>query len=143
MSSRARVLHVLKHFRPTFTGEGIFTERLSPAMERLAPDVEHEVLAVSGVESPFTRVVNDPFVPVRSEGFRACRIEIDRSIGRVTWTVDGHIVHEAISLEGLPDSVHIGYGFFTLVPVGSGQGSCHGQGGHASWRSFNYAVGEA
>src|SRR5271165_7122225 len=43
--ARARVLHVLKRFRPEFTGEGVFTERLTPVMNMIAPDVEHEMLA--------------------------------------------------------------------------------------------------
>ena len=42
---RARVLHVLKHFRPTFTGMGIFVERVTPVMDMLAPEVEHDMLA--------------------------------------------------------------------------------------------------
>jgi hypothetical protein len=53
MQPRFRVLHVLKHFRPSFTGEGIFTERLVPVMDRLAPDVWHDVLAV-GTPRPQT-----------------------------------------------------------------------------------------
>ena len=64
-ADKTRVLHILKHFRPTFTGEGIFTERLTPAMDVLAPDVEHEVLAVATpdpaewcpVHAAFRRVV--------------------------------------------------------------------------------------
>lgn len=38
-----RVLHVFKYFRPDFTGEGIFLERLAPVFQRLRPDVVHEV----------------------------------------------------------------------------------------------------
>ena len=41
---RRRVLHVLKYYRPDFTGEGVFLERSSAAMQVLAPDVEHDVL---------------------------------------------------------------------------------------------------
>ena len=39
-----RVLHVLKYYRPAFTGEGVFLERSSAVMQELAPDVEHELL---------------------------------------------------------------------------------------------------
>lgn len=42
-----RVLHVYKHFRPTFTGEGVFLERLVPVMAELRPDVAHEVLVTT------------------------------------------------------------------------------------------------
>lgn len=40
----SRVLHVFKHFRPRFAGEGVFVERLAPIFARLRPDVGHEVL---------------------------------------------------------------------------------------------------
>ncbi|MBX9699213.1 MAG: hypothetical protein K2X74_07235, partial [Acetobacteraceae bacterium] len=39
-----RILHVLKYYRPDFTGEGIFLERSSAVMQELAPEVEHELL---------------------------------------------------------------------------------------------------
>ncbi|WP_207537002.1 glycosyltransferase [Sabulicella rubraurantiaca] len=39
-----RVLHVLKLFRPDFTGEGVFLERCSAVMREIAPGVEHELL---------------------------------------------------------------------------------------------------
>lgn len=39
-----RVLHVLKYYRPAFTGEGVFLERSSAVMQELARDVEHELL---------------------------------------------------------------------------------------------------
>jgi glycosyltransferase involved in cell wall biosynthesis len=40
----SRVLHVLKYYRPAFTGEGVFLERSSAVMQELAPEVEHELL---------------------------------------------------------------------------------------------------
>jgi glycosyltransferase involved in cell wall biosynthesis len=49
--SRARILHVFKYFRPQFTGEGIFTERLAREFARLRPDVVHEV-AVTTTPDP-------------------------------------------------------------------------------------------
>ncbi len=39
-----RVLHVLKYYRPAFTGEGVFLERSSAVMHELAPEVVHELL---------------------------------------------------------------------------------------------------
>jgi glycosyltransferase involved in cell wall biosynthesis len=39
-----RVLHVLKYYRPAFTGEGVFLERSSAVMQEIAPEVEHELL---------------------------------------------------------------------------------------------------
>lgn len=39
-----RVLHVLKYYRPAFTGEGVFLERSSAVMQEIAPTVEHELL---------------------------------------------------------------------------------------------------
>lgn len=39
-----RVLHVLKYYRPAFTGEGVFLERSSAVMQELAGEVEHELL---------------------------------------------------------------------------------------------------
>ncbi len=44
--SRLRILHVNKLFRPDYTGEGIFVERLTPSMDILDKDTQHDVLAV-------------------------------------------------------------------------------------------------
>lgn len=44
MIRRARVLHVLKIFRPDFTGEGVFLERSSAMMGALDPSIEHDLL---------------------------------------------------------------------------------------------------
>jgi glycosyltransferase involved in cell wall biosynthesis len=49
--SQARVLHVFKYFRPQFTGEGIFVERLAHAFAHLRPDVAHDV-AVTATRGP-------------------------------------------------------------------------------------------
>jgi glycosyltransferase involved in cell wall biosynthesis len=43
-SSRRRVLHVLKYYRPAFTGEGVFLERSSAVMQEIAPGVAHDLL---------------------------------------------------------------------------------------------------
>ncbi|MBI0537863.1 glycosyltransferase [Roseomonas sp. KE2513] len=40
----SRVLHVLKYYRPAFTGEGVFLERSSAVMQEVAPDVGHDLL---------------------------------------------------------------------------------------------------
>ena len=56
--SRARVLHVFKYFRPQFTGEGIFTERLAHAFAHLRPDVAHDV-AVTTTRAPAGTVPPD------------------------------------------------------------------------------------
>lgn len=104
---------------------------------------EQEVLAAPGQENPFTRVIEDPFFFSRagspaSPDFRRCEIEIDRSRGQVVWMIDGRVLHEAAGLTGLPEEVHMGFGMFTLLPIGEGEGSCYGQGGRASWRNFEY-----
>jgi glycosyltransferase involved in cell wall biosynthesis len=44
MRPPARVLHVLKYYRPQFSGEGVFMERCTSFMQMLAPEVEHELL---------------------------------------------------------------------------------------------------
>jgi glycosyltransferase involved in cell wall biosynthesis len=49
--TQARVLHVFKYFRPRFTGEGIFVERLAPVFGRLRPDVVHDI-AVTDTPRP-------------------------------------------------------------------------------------------
>jgi glycosyltransferase involved in cell wall biosynthesis len=41
---QVRILHVFRFFRPKFTGEGIFLERLAPHFGRARPDVIHDVL---------------------------------------------------------------------------------------------------
>lgn len=58
-----RVLHVLKYYRPHFTGEGVFLERSSAVMQELARNVTHELLvthtprpAASGWCSTLARV---------------------------------------------------------------------------------------
>lgn len=45
-----RVLHVLKYYRPAFTGEGVFLERSSAVMQEIAPDVEHDLLVTHTTE---------------------------------------------------------------------------------------------
>ncbi|MGZ9158547.1 MAG: glycosyltransferase [Nitrospira sp.] len=40
-----RVLHILKFFRPQFTGEGVFIERMSPVLDVLRRDTRHDMLA--------------------------------------------------------------------------------------------------
>jgi glycosyltransferase involved in cell wall biosynthesis len=44
MTPPRRVLHVLKLYRPEFTGEGVFLERSLPALQEIAPGVAHELL---------------------------------------------------------------------------------------------------
>ena len=98
---------------------------------------ELEVLALPGQPDPFTRVVHDPFLPTDdAQGdFRFCCIEFEPAAGRVTWSADGRVLHEARGVT-LPESVGIGFGFFTLLPVSLGEDSCQGHGGRASWRNF-------
>ncbi|HEY6431293.1 MAG TPA: glycosyltransferase [Acetobacteraceae bacterium] len=52
MSRPARVLHVLKYYRPRFTGEGAFMERCTGFMQVLAPDVQHDLLVTVTPEPP-------------------------------------------------------------------------------------------
>ena len=40
----SRILHVLKYYRPAFTGEGVFLERCSAVMQEVAPGTTHELL---------------------------------------------------------------------------------------------------
>lgn len=105
---------------------------------------EQEVLEGPGQENPFTRVIEDPFFFSRAAStpdpdLRRCSIEIDRSRGQVIWKIDDEVLHVAAGLTGLPDEVHMAFGMFTLLPIGEGS-SCHGQGGHASWRNFKYSL---
>ena len=44
MTSPRRVLHVLKYYRPDFTGEGVFLERSSAVMQEVARGVTHDLL---------------------------------------------------------------------------------------------------
>ena len=50
MPRRARVLHVLKYYRPAFTGEGVFMERCSGFMQTAAPEIEHDLLVTATPE---------------------------------------------------------------------------------------------
>jgi glycosyltransferase involved in cell wall biosynthesis len=43
-------LHLLKYYRPQFTGEGLFMERCTGFMQMLAPEVEHELLVTTTPE---------------------------------------------------------------------------------------------
>jgi hypothetical protein len=95
-----------------------------------------------GQADPFTRMVEDPFLFGRAGSrpdpdFRHCSIEIDRSRGTVIWKIDDDVLHVAAGLIGLREEVHLGFGIFTLVPLGAGESSNHGQGARASWRNSN------
>ncbi len=50
MARPFRVLHYFKTYRPTFTGEGVFLERCSKAMQALAPHVEHDLVITETVQ---------------------------------------------------------------------------------------------
>jgi glycosyltransferase involved in cell wall biosynthesis len=41
-----RVLHILKFYRPDFSGEGVFLERSSAVMQEIAPSVTHELVVL-------------------------------------------------------------------------------------------------
>ena len=101
---------------------------------------EHEELAYPGVEQPFTRVIDSPLGGFGGRGFHVVGVEIDRSLGRVVWTCDGRVLHEALGLDPLPASVTVGFGFFTLLPISPDRSSAQGQGARASWRNFRYAI---
>jgi hypothetical protein len=108
---------------------------------------EHEVLATAAQKDPYTRIIEDPFLFGRmgdrpDQVFRKCSIEIDRSKAQVTWRIDDRILHIAGGLTGLPEELHMGFGVFTLIPLGESAGSCHGQGARASWRNFRYSLSE-
>ncbi|PRY65887.1 hypothetical protein B0I08_10935 [Glaciihabitans tibetensis] len=106
---------------------------------------QHEALAYPGVDHPFTRVIDDALFAARGDSipasaYRECEVVIDRAAGSVTWTIDGRILHEAHGLTDLPAEIHIGLGVFTIIPVGSGTGSLHGQGVDATWKNFRVAI---
>lgn len=44
-----RVLHVLKYYRPRYTGEGAFMERCAGYMQVISPELEHELLVTATV----------------------------------------------------------------------------------------------
>jgi glycosyltransferase involved in cell wall biosynthesis len=52
-----RVLHILKYYRPTFTGEGVFMERCTAFMNAEAPNVEHDLLVTHTPEPEKKRAI--------------------------------------------------------------------------------------
>ena len=60
MAATPTVLHVLKNFRPVFTGVGVFLERLAPVWKEEAPHVEHHLLAT---ETPRPAEADIPVAP--------------------------------------------------------------------------------
>ncbi|GAA3293383.1 hypothetical protein GCM10020218_070220 [Dactylosporangium vinaceum] len=104
---------------------------------------EHEELPYPGVAAPFTRVVDDPLAGVGGPGFHAVAVELDRSRGHVAWTAGGRLLHEASGLSDLPAAVTIGFGLFTLLPIGAGRSSAQGQGARASCGHFRYHASQA
>jgi hypothetical protein len=107
---------------------------------------EEEVRPGDPEITPFTRVVEDPFFfsrrGTRPDGdFRCCTMEVDRSQGRIVYRVDGETLHVAAGLTNMPEELHMALGIFTLLPLGEGEGSAHGQGGRASWRNLLYRPG--
>ncbi len=48
-----RVLHVLKYAHPGFSGESVFTDRLTLQLKKVAPDINHDMLATLTSTSDF------------------------------------------------------------------------------------------
>lgn len=97
-----------------------------------------EQLPYPGVTAPFTRLVGDPlFGPAAVPGrFHDCEIAIDTVARRVTWRMDGRTLHEEL-VAGLPASLKVGMGVFTVHPVVDGVSeSLLGQGLTAGWRDL-------
>lgn len=74
---RRRVLHVLKYYRPSFTGEGIFLERSSAVMQELSPRVEHDLLVTH------TPLPTDPDAAVSCSTLRRVVYLSSRPLGTV------------------------------------------------------------
>lgn len=98
----------------------------------------HEQLPYPGVEHPYTRVVQDPLYGASTERGAPvqCAVEFDADARRVTWLVNGLVVHVAEGAS-LPPAVKVGTGIFTVHPVEEGVSrSAHGQGMVASWKDI-------
>jgi len=69
MAATTTVLHVLKNFRPVFTGVGVFLERLAPVWKEETPHIEHHLLAT---ETPLPA---DADIPVTPSIQRVCYLQ--------------------------------------------------------------------
>jgi hypothetical protein len=100
----------------------------------------HERLGLPGGRAgePFYHVVESPYEDFEDDvtRLRACEITLDRRASTAVWRVDGHRVYEAPGTV-IPESVRIGFGIWTMMPVRGGcSRSLEGQGLTARWRGF-------
>ena len=102
-----------------------------------------ERLAAPGVDAPFTRATESPFLPVGEnfEDFHNYRISLDKSARAVRYYVDSVLLHEERAVEPFPDSVHLGLAIFTLRAISDGKSVSNiGQGATARWKNVRYAL---
>jgi glycosyltransferase involved in cell wall biosynthesis len=85
-----RILHVNKSFRPTFTGVGIFIEKLAPALESVCQSARNDVLAVATLHPDRIPVVTSSIHNIYYLCRRPCRAWW-LSIKLVAWLLlNGH-----------------------------------------------------
>lgn len=102
-----------------------------------------ERLAAPGVETPFTRVVEDPFVPLGDDFHTRHTYEVllDRGLRQARYYVDGHLLHEERDIEPFPPGVHVGFGLLTTVAIADGRSQSNvGQGMNGTWSNFRYTL---
>lgn len=102
-----------------------------------------ERLPAPGVELPFTRAVENPFLGAGEnfEDFHNYEIRLDKSARTVRYYVNSLLLHEERAVEPFPDSVHLGVAIFTLRAISDGKSVSNvGQGVVARWKNVRYAV---
>jgi hypothetical protein len=100
----------------------------------------HEQLGFGGggAGEPFYYVVESPYEDFGDDftRLRTCEITLDRNSSTAVWQVDGQTVYEAPGTV-IPESVQIGLGIWTMLPIRNGRSrSLDGQGLKSRWRRF-------
>lgn len=105
----------------------------------------YEKLFVPGLvkaEDAFTYITEAPFAVITHNlEWHTHSIELDLQRKSAIWQVDGKTINKINGLEEVPQSFHIGFGLFTLVPYVNGLSeSLHGQGMLGRWRNLSFVT---
>lgn len=103
-----RVLHVFRYFRPHFTGEGVFTERLVRELRAAHPDITHDVLVVT-TPGPFVPLQLPQFGQVAYLQAQDDTSRLQQSIAMIRWMATHAGRYDVLHVHSLGDRTWLAY----------------------------------